>query len=266
MKKAKANEEPIGIAKCQVQRSKIGEKKDLEIVATSSSKLMPSPKKFKLTPEDRDPSSSLTSLDEVQMLAAEQIIHVCAKVVDCKPETTVTTKAGKSLRKQEVVIGDGTSACRLVLWERNVDRLQLDNSYKLTDVRVKFFDIKYLALTPESEVIEVEDLGDVITEITDTTNPNEKPNSKVVKGEIVTLEKYDEFPACRLCRSKMIELSHLIAECTKCKSKCKLTNCNTSAMAKVVIQDTVGYEHRVTMFTLADPGGFLGFHGPLSRV
>ena len=43
---------------------------------------------------------------------------------------------GKEFQKQDVVIGDETGSCRLVLWEEDVGSLEEGKSYNLLDVVV----------------------------------------------------------------------------------------------------------------------------------
>ena len=47
----------------------------------------------------------------------------------------------------------------------------------------------------------------------------------------------------------MEHLSYLIARCTKCSAKTKISSAKTASLAKVVIKDKVGYTHKVTMFS-----------------
>ena len=47
----------------------------------------------------------------------------------------------------------------------------------------------------------------------------------------------------------MEHLSYLIARCTKCSAKTKISSAKTASIAKVVIKDKVGYTHKVTMFS-----------------
>ena len=54
------------------------------------------------------------------------------------------TKTGKTLTKQGCIIGNATAACRVVLWEANVNRLQADTSYTMTDVAIKKYNVNYV--------------------------------------------------------------------------------------------------------------------------
>ena len=59
------------------------------------------------------------------------------KVASISAQQTVTKADGKHLTKQDCIIGDGTAACRVVLWEKYVDPLKDGCSYTLTAVGVR---------------------------------------------------------------------------------------------------------------------------------
>ena len=65
---------------------------------------------------------------------------------------------------QNVMVADGTAQCRVVLWETEVGKLELDKSYRLENVAVRVFnDVKHLSFTEGTVVALIED----ITEIAD---------------------------------------------------------------------------------------------------
>lgn len=169
------------------------------------------------------------------------------KVVDLKAPENINNKR-KKLTKQNIVIGDGTAACRLVLWDKNDNRLSLNTSYKITDVCVKKYDnLKYLGLSADTEITEIDDLGDVNTQIHDTTITSTNQSTRVIEGEIDSV-RYEEYLNCKLCNSKMINISDTWAECSKCSSKSKIKTCEQASVAKIIVTDSAGYEHNLTMF------------------
>ena len=54
---------------------------------------------------------------------------------------------GKTLTKQDAIISDATGTFKLVLWEGNVGKLTLNNSYLFSNLRIKkFSDVRFLFL------------------------------------------------------------------------------------------------------------------------
>ena len=56
---------------------------------------------------------------------------------DASPETIQAN--GKTLQKLETVLTDETGSIRLVLWEKDIDRVQNGLTYKITQALVKNF-------------------------------------------------------------------------------------------------------------------------------
>ncbi|CAB3981012.1 Hypothetical predicted protein [Paramuricea clavata] len=68
---------------------------------------------------------------------------------------TILTK-GKLLQKQDALFTDNTGTVRLVLWEKDIDRVTSGSSYKLSNVMVREYDqSKYLSLSKKSIIEQV---------------------------------------------------------------------------------------------------------------
>ena len=93
-------------------------------------------------------SAALGTIEELKDAVEHQYVCVSGKVQSISAVEQVLVKAtGKQLTKQEVVLADGTAACRCVLWEAHTDEVEEGNSYKLENVTVRSFNgSKYLAI------------------------------------------------------------------------------------------------------------------------
>lgn len=76
-------------------------------------------------------------LDKITQLAVHQHVTIEGKV-----QSVEKVKArGAMLDKQDVTIADSTSAWRCVVWEKDINTLKEDNSYKLVNAMIRTFNI-----------------------------------------------------------------------------------------------------------------------------
>ena len=90
------------------------------------------------------------NISAIQKVAAEQLISIKAKVVSLSGAKVQSTRYGQ-LQKQDVVLADPTAHIKLVLWGDYVDTLQLNKTYALNNVRVKFTKYKHYLNSPKNE-------------------------------------------------------------------------------------------------------------------
>ena len=121
-------------------------------------------------------------------------------------------------------------------------------SYKLLSVRVKCFEhTNYLSLTPESEIIPIEDIGTTAEIIEDDLKEHGIVKMEV-EGEIDTITYIDQYESCVQCNSKVKSLDSVIAESTKCGTMMKRNKCQQCRTAKVCVTATNGQRHSLTIF------------------
>ncbi len=123
----------------------------LEVVLSNRSTVLASPKQF--------------SVEGVGCKKAVKIADILDIAVNESVDVSIVRKGdGKELKKQEVVIGDETGSCRMVLWEEDVNELHNGTSYCLSDVGVREYGSrKYIGYTSRSlkEVVgDVENVKD----------------------------------------------------------------------------------------------------------
>ncbi len=94
------------------------------------SKVLPSPlKKFRVTSDNFQllpvsSTSTTVTISELDLVEVNQRVTLqSVKVIDVAKVEQVTTREGKHLKKQESVIADDKSTCRIVLWETDIDKL-----------------------------------------------------------------------------------------------------------------------------------------------
>ena len=248
IEKMKESGEGVAVSNCSVQKSKMSPG-DLEIVVGSRTKIMPSPKKFRVDEETASvlaSSKPVAGLEEVKELSVNQRVSVCGKVVSLGEIEEVYCKSqSKTLSKADFVLGDSTAVCRGVLWEDHIQLLKVDHSYQLSNVTVRSFNgVKYVSLSEKSSVKEVSDIGDVIDEVVGDGSGG----VNVVKGEIVGVVRCDTYASCRCCKAKVVEVSKVVGECSKCGVKVKMSKSAKSVAVQIIIEDVNGKEHRATAF------------------
>ena len=91
------------------------------------------------------------------------MISIKAKVVSLSGAKVQSTRYGQ-LKKQDVVLADPTAHIKLVLWGDYVDTLQLNKTYALNNVRVKFTKYEHYLNSPKNEEMKA-------TEVTPYTVP-----------------------------------------------------------------------------------------------
>ena len=224
----------VCIANCVVK----GEENNNEILMNSKALVTQSPRKFMILAD----SDKVTQPKDIGNLSTRQQLTVRVKVV-----TVGSSEAVKGeLHKQECVVADVSGCCRVVLWNDDIGKLLEEKSYKLSYVSVKQWDdIKYLSVSGGSEIVCVDDIGDV-AEI-ECGDEDTIVACRVVEGEIDAVEFCDEYVECIGCKSKVDSSDGIIGECKKCGMLMKMKKGVKSVVAKVFVSDG-GKMNSVTLF------------------
>lgn len=130
-------------------------------------------------------------------------------------EQVLVKATGKQLNKQEILLADGTAACRCVLWEAHTNQLKEGSSYSFDNVTIRSYNgSKYLSAGEKALINSIDDIGYVV----DNLCSNETGRILIMKAEIVQVVGIDSYNSCRNCSGKITETSNPeIGECTKCK-------------------------------------------------
>ncbi len=241
-------DQAISLVNCAIKKSKIGS--GFELVLSDKSTVSRLPKKFKVDADimksvNTAVCAELKELSEMDGVAAQvgNKVTVVGKVVSIKPMDEIKSGKGQVFKKQECILADRSKACRFVIWDHLIDKLENGKSYRISNVSVKAYNgSKYLSSVDGSETVEVSDVGDVID------NTIIKQNDHVV-GEIVAIVSYSSFSGCISCGAKVAILgSGQIGGCEKCALKQKITKCKKNVAARVILEDQDGKKRTVSMF------------------
>ena len=93
-------------------------------------------------------------------------------------------------------------------------------------------------------MINIDDIGEVIRDVT----IEDCRRAKVLKGEIIAVVGLDEYRGYVNCGAKVSEMANMLADCSKCRTKMKISKCHRQSVANIVVKDTEGKDHRVTVF------------------
>ena len=236
----------VSLKNCTVKRNR----GDMEVLVSNQTKVMNSPKKFKVDENDAANDSQATEITTLEMLKdvnEHQYITVKGKVISvCSEEKIMVKNSGRVLTKRDCLFADSTAVYRCVAWEDQIKLLQENKSYELSKVTVRSFNgAKYLSVGEGCGINQIEDVGDVID---DESAESGSGGAKVVKGDIVAVVSLDLYKGCRNCNAKVANTSTVFGVCTKCNTKMKLTRCANQSVANVILEDLDGKEYRVAIF------------------
>lgn len=238
MKKAEEGQAVVALSNSNVKKSSFSS--ELEVHLHKRSKVICSPLKMSLGDTEAVLQSTKTvKVADIGLLKVKQDVELMCKVVKISDVSSVKRSGdGKELKKQEVMVGDETGTCRLVLWEGDVESLEEGKSYRLIDVGVRSYDgTKYLCYTAKSTKEEtVKDLEEVNEEFVGGEDSEDMGRS--MSGEISAVISTAEYFSCKFCHCKVeLEEDGVVAECTKCGAMMKVSSCKEMKSAKFVVKD-----------------------------
>ncbi len=234
------NKTPINLQNCRVVPKQVAGCNDqFEILANSDSKIVVSPRKIDIC-EDAMPvqATTTTQLCQISDLANDQKVNILCKVVSLSgPQQVQTKDKSKDLQLQNVAIADVTANIQISLWNQDIGKLEEGKSYEIKAAKVKEFNgVKSLSGSYETTFKEVDDIGAV-----DETKA-ESIGFEILEGEIDLVVSIDQYPSCLLCKTKLIEVTEMIAKCKKCGSTMKLSKCSHQTCARVILDSRPGAE------------------------
>ena len=171
-----------------------------------------------------------------------QHVEVSGKVVKVGPVVPVMSKRQdrQTLKKQDCVLADSNAGVRIVLWEGDVNRLTEGQCYKLSDMTVKVYDgKKFLSMSPEARVVDIADIGQVVT-----PDAEECSGNRVIRGMVIGVQSTEEYCSCILCNAKVEHTSPENGRCSKCLVVWGLSECG----ARLVVKGEDNEVYRLTAF------------------
>ena len=238
----------VAISSCQIQENEYD--KNLEIKATKQSRVQPSPKRFKLDSTEEASDSKFITTDDLPSIAINQAISIIGKIVHVDPPMEINSKKGKKLTKQDCILKDEKSSCRIVLWEENVGKLSKGASIKLLNVIVKQYDgVRYLSLLQGNSKLEQSPDLD-ISDGSDEELQNPQPAIGSITGEIIAVQSISNYLSCVSCSGGTVQtLTSTIGKCSKCDAIIKLSRCNQSNSARIVVSDQNNLNYYFTIYS-----------------
>ena len=221
---------PVALTNCEVKKAR--ESEELELILKSSSRVGSSPKKFEVG-EITIVGSSELSLDELDGKMSFAKVSLNAKAIGVSDPVTVSG----GLRKQDVTISDSKSSARMTLWEKDIGRMVMGNSYRLTNIIVRSYQqVKYLSMPKEgATIVQIEDIGKVAD--ADTA----ENYITITTAEVVGVQRLDMYSACLACKAKVSPTSEILGSCSKCDMVQRIDRCKKQLSVKLIIADGAEY-------------------------
>ena len=192
-------------------------------------------KKFTI-PDAHMSVATTVEMADLGSLANNTTINTTVKIIEISPPEIVTAKSGKTYTKQDCVVGDNSACGRVVLWQHDVNKLIVGNSYKLIVVGVHLFSgINYLSVTEQSVIQPVSDIGDIC--YLESGDVDRLILSRIIQGEIVGA-RVVKYIGCSTCKIKIEVVDTMVGKCSKCGLMMTLSKCPDNFIANIRVEDT----------------------------
>lgn len=77
-------------------------------------------------------------------------VTVIGKIMNIEPEEETTTRSGKKMKFVSAKLPDTSGTIKLLIWGQRTSEITLGNSYKVENVGIKEFNVKYLSTSPST--------------------------------------------------------------------------------------------------------------------
>ena len=215
---------------CQIKKAKRGS--NMELVLKRTTAICSSPKKFKVELKGEDETILLEELKKKEEYERVSVKVKVLEVMDC-----ATVPPGKKV--QDVIVADLTCTARCTLWEMDIGQLEQGKSYNLKMFMVREYKSKnYLSKGQDSQIVEVEDIGNTVT-----YTPDVQENSTTIRSaEIVAVPELDKYKGCLRCKARVEPLDSGLGRCSKedCQMLQKYDVCPEHLYAKLMLSSVSG--------------------------
>lgn len=220
-----------------------------DIVIDKKTVISPIPKDDSFTYKEANQESVL-SIASLQEAASEQLVSVKAKVINIQSPKVQPTSSFGPLKKQECTIVDLSKSIQLILWQQNVEMLQLNNTYLFKGLRLKEGPSgnKYLN-TPRGGEFSYEEVDPFTSPLAEVENIPTLTTLQI-QASIVGVQQISKYRTCVKCGKKAESnpgTSFAICKNTKCNLKQKETSCKSHWFGKVVFGNTQKPSDTVTL-------------------
>ena len=220
-----ASGETVDIAACTIKKSKKQYGDDFNVMLGSKTTFVTSPTKVEIDKEKLARRSN-PQLHHLPNITDGSRISCKVKVLRIEEKQLVSN--GQAL--QNVIISDSSMASKMVLWNDDINKFEVGNSYHLKHILVKSYQgEKYLQFPKQGASFEqLEDIGTVAT---DDVNTYEQ----ITNSEIAGVISFDDFLLCLICTNKVQPSDDQFGSCTECNTVQKINLCKRQMRAKLLL-------------------------------
>ena len=201
----------------------------MEVLLKGSSKIDLSPKKIHVSATKYSPNTdiSLFSLSEMDNYARVN--------VEVKVHSVSIPGEAAGRKMQQLIIVDNTGSSTVTLWEKDIDSMVPQKSYRLEGFLVRLFGNKrYLTMGRQgSKILDIEDIGEVC--LPDAVAEDE---SEISEPQIVAIASQDSYSTCLRCSSRVDPITPPYSRCTSCQMMQLLDACKEHETAKFMFLTT----------------------------
>lgn len=203
----------------------------MEVMLKSTTKITESDRSINVTNFAHETTPTIT-LDELSSLQNFQRVTALIKVITNKDPIHVGESKKK---KQDVIVGDLTAVAKLTLWEKAVNSLDEDVSYKIENAVVREFKSrKYLSMPKDgAKVTIIDDIGEVDNCL--SSDDEDFTTGQLLKAQIVGVPHLDRYKSCYMCKARVEPMEPPLGRCSKCAVMQRLDLCPEQWSAKLLI-------------------------------
>ncbi|KAK3741664.1 hypothetical protein QZH41_005087 [Actinostola sp. cb2023] len=159
-----------------------------------------------------------------------QLINIQGRITFQGSIETLMSK-GKTLRKQEAFLTDGTGTIRLVLWEHDIEKIITGDSYQLMKVRVRLYNATYITLNKQSLILPTH----LTIDKPDDDDLKAQHQLKTVNLPAEGVQGVTRYLSCNSCRSKIAEEQEKkVVKCAQCGLSQLKNKCSTRLFTKAI--------------------------------
>ena len=221
----KAKKEAIQMKNCEVKVNSFTGHPELELHINSSTLFEKSSMTFDVSPESDEeeevggPAKVVTVSQLAMVKTYEEPITIKVKVIRVEPAHT--TSNGSIV--QTVAVADDTGNTTVDLWAEFIDQLKADQSYELSEFRVKSFQDDFTIFSPRkgAHVTAITDISHVIaaTEV----DFDHFPDATI--GSVVQFSANAKCPICKKGNVRNLVEQPAVGRCSSCKSVSRMSLC-----------------------------------------
>ena len=214
-------QQSVILENCQLKQSKFTD--ETELILTSSTKVALSERKFDVC------AASEILLNILETLPDHQVVCVKARVT--KESKPVEVKPG--LMKQNYTIADSSGCAQLVLWQDDMGKLSVGESYKCDGLIVQSFSGSKF-LTPPKSGWSLSRCDDI--DLDESTLCDEIENKVISDAYVAGVMKIEVMVSCLSCKATFASTSiGKVGKCTRCMMSQQISRCRCSLSAKLLV-------------------------------